>query len=363
MKLRSLLICVLATLLAACGAGNAPSASQATPSAVPAQAATCADGTWLFEHTLLATESVCVPHHPQRIAIADFAALDVMYTLQIPPVAVWGLLTSGWYANMVPELMPSINRYLGDARDLGAIPLNLEALAAAQPDMILINSLLVTEPDMYEQLSAIAPTVVKVESNTDDWREYMRFYGAVLNRTDEVERLLGEYAARLEALRTASGGSFDGQTVSLVQVNDPATLYLNFPSYRGWLPLRDVGFRPSDEQLALMEQAEDDNTPYIAFSNERIDLLETDYVVLMNAAFTQQDASAVEALYESYRNDPLWSTLPAVREGRFYLVDLAWQANGLISAHAVIDDMYRLFLGQEPAIPNPYMDQVDAPEQ
>ncbi|MDX1993219.1 MAG: iron-siderophore ABC transporter substrate-binding protein [bacterium] len=322
----------------------------------------CEAGFRAFDHEFLATDPLCVPEDPQRIVIADFAALDLMYTLDIAPVGVWNLLLNGWYANMVPELLPSLEAYVGDAADIGAIPLNVEAILAADPDLILVNSLLVPDDAAYEQLSAIAPTVVKNETNVDDWREYIRFYGEALNVAEETEALLADYEARLQALIADSNGAFDGQTASLIQVNDPATIYLNFPNYRGWVPLRDVGFVGSEAQLALMNQDDGDNTPNIPLSNEEVALLDTDYVILMNAAFAAEDSTANQELYEAYQTDPLWSALPAVQNGRFYLVDLAWQANGLISGHAVIDDMYRLFLNMEPTTPNPYLEQSEATE-
>ncbi len=311
----------------------------------------CEAGFRLFEHEFLATQPVCVPVNPQRIVIADFAAFDLMYTFDIAPVGMWNLLLDGWYANMVPELLPSMQAYVQDAADIGAIPLNLEAILATNPDLILVNSLLVADDAAYEQFSAIAPTIVKNETSTDDWREYTRFYGAALNISEETESLLAEYDARQATLIADSSGAFEGQSATLVQVNDPSTIYLSLPVYRGWLPLGEVGFTASEEQLTLAEEL---GTPDTPLSNEAVALLDTDYLILMNAAFAPEDSTANQALYESYQTDPLWSVLPAVRDGHFYLVDLAWQANGLISAHAVIDDMYRLFLEIEPTTPNPY---------
>jgi iron complex transport system substrate-binding protein len=326
------------------------------PATAVAQATiSCEQGFHAFDHTFLATDPVCIPEAPQRIVIADFAAFDLMYTLDIEPVGVWSLLLDGWYANMVPELLPSMEAYVSNAADIGAIPLNLEAILATDPDLILVNSLLVPDEATYEQLNAIAPTVVKTETSTDDWREYMRFYGEALNRMEETEALLAAYDTRQAALIADSNGAFAGQSATLVQVNDPATIYLSLPVYRGWLPLGEVGFTASEQQLALAEEL---GTPDTLLSTEAIALLDTDFLILMNAAFAAEDSTANQALYESYLTDPLWSTLPALQNGHFYLVDLAWQANGLISAHAVIDDMYRLFLAMEPSTPNPYADRI-----
>lgn len=349
--------CVLLAIMVLVILPPAP-ASQAyqagDPTATPA-ALTCDAGFRPFDNEFLATEPLCVPENPQRIVIADFAAFDLMYTLNIAPVGMWGLLLNGWYANMVPELLPSMQAYVSDAADIGAIPLNLEAILATDPDLILVNSLLIPDDSTYQQFSAIAPTVVKNETSTDDWREYMRFYGEALNVADATDALLAAYDARQAQLIVDSNGAFDGQSATLVQVNDPATIYLSLPVYRGWLPLGEVGFTASEAQLALAAEL---GTPDTPLSSEAVALLDTDYLILMNAAFAVEDSTANQALFDSYQADPLWSALPAVQNGHFYLVDLAWQANGLVSAHAVIDDLYRLFLDMEPSTPNPYADRV-----
>jgi iron complex transport system substrate-binding protein len=323
-------------------------------------AADCATGFRLFDDKFLATEPVCIPDKPQRIVIADFAAFDVMYSLNIKPVGYSSLLIFGWYSNMVPEMMPAIQTYLAEAEDVGGIPVNFESILATKPDLILLNGLLARDETVYKQFSAIAPTVVKNETNTDDWRNYIRFYAKVLNHTEDVEARLRSYDERQEQLRQDSSGMFAGKTISLVQVNDPATIYLNFPTYRGWLPLGELGFKASDAQLALVTAEKADDTPVVQLSTERIGLLNTDYVVLMNAAFDPETQGKNVALFDSYATDALWKQLPAVKNKRFYLVDLAWQANGLISAHAVLDDMYRLFLGRTPTTPNPYLSQLGA---
>jgi iron complex transport system substrate-binding protein len=322
-----------------------------------AQETQCEAGFRLLENEFLATDPVCVPENPQRIAVADFAAIDLMYTLNIPAVGVSRLLVNGWYSNMVPELLPSINDYLGDAADLGFVPLNLEAVLAADPDLILVNSLLVADAAFLDQLRQIAPVVVKRETNVDDWREYMRLYGDALNRAEDTEALIRAYDARLEALRTDAGDTFAGKTATLIQANDPNTIYLNLPTYRGWLPLGEFGFAPYAPQQEIEAPAPD--TPNILLSNELIQTINSDYIFIMNAAFVEDDSQAVRDLFASYTTDPLWSNLTAVQNGNLYLVDLAWQANGVVSAHAVIDDMYRLLLGMEPTTPNPYADRLD----
>ncbi len=318
----------------------------------------CEDGFRLFNHELLATDPVCIPDSPQRIVIGDFAAFDVMYTFDIPAVGYSQSMIFDWYENMVPELMPSITEYLGDAVDVGSFPVNFEAILEADPDLILLTGLLSRSDAIYEQFSAIAPTVVKTETNMGDWREAMRFYGEALNIAEDVDGLLADYETRLETLRTDSNGLFEGKTVSLVQINDPETILLMFPSYRGWLPLQDVGFIAPEAQVELMDADNDDHLPLIQLSNELVGLLDTDYIVLMNAAFDPENSAVNQELFASYETDPLWSMLPAVQAGHLVGVDMAWQANGLISAQAVIDDMYRLFLRSEPTTPNPYADRM-----
>lgn len=321
----------------------------------PAQAAqTCEAGFRLLENELLATDPVCIPELPQRIVIYDFAAFDVAYSLNVKPVAYSKFLIDNWYTNFVPELMPTFNGFLADVPDAGGFAPNLEVILSAKPDLILINSLIVRE-GVYDQLSKIAPTVVKEETNGADWRDMIRLYGDALGESTRTEILLDVYESRLQAFRADSKNQFDGKTASHIQANAPGELYLNYPTYRGYKVLSDVGFVVGSTFADYISQNPDaDNTPYLTMSEESVRYLDTEYIFMMNSTFDAESAEKIDALYAEYQSDPLWSQLTAVKNKKFFLVDLAWQANGVIAAHAVIDDMYRLLLETEPTIANPF---------
>ena len=89
----------------------------------------------------------------------------------------------------MPEPIPPLRTFLADARDVGeGFELGLEAVLQTRPDLILLPEYHAASPTVYEQFSAVAPTVVMAGINTEGWREHMRFYAEVLGREAEVER-------------------------------------------------------------------------------------------------------------------------------------------------------------------------------
>ena len=67
-----------------------------------------------------------------------------------------------------------------------------------------------------------------------------------------------------------------------MQAVDTSAVYLSFPNYRGWEPLRDAGFGASAAQGEVMDRAEAGSVDLL-LSNERLDLLGTDYLFFIGS--------------------------------------------------------------------------------
>jgi len=136
--------------------------------------------------------------------------------------------------------------YLGvsDVAPVGTVPEpDLEAIAALKPDLILGTES--RHSELYEQLSAIAPTVF-IASQADPWRENATLIGEALGREDEVAGLLT--GVDDECARLKSEYALDGQTVQLIRPRDETTLSLYGPvSFAGSL-LECVGFTIPDRE-------------------------------------------------------------------------------------------------------------------
>lgn len=132
-----------------------------------------------------------VSNRPSRIVALDSLPIDTVVTLGKTPV---GAAQAG-SADALPA-------YLGGGLDsttvVGSIAEpNLEAIAALQPDLILSSKQ--RHGDLYDALSAIAPTVFSV-SPAVDWQGTLRLFAEAMGETEAAEQKLSAFHARAAAL-------------------------------------------------------------------------------------------------------------------------------------------------------------------
>ena len=183
-KLVSLALALsLALSLAACSGG----ASSSTPTE-PSATVTVASLNGAKE-----TVEVAVPYDPQRIAVLDMAALDILDALGVGDRVVGTADTSLDY----------LQGYIGGGiADLGTIKeADLEAVMACDPDVIFIGGRLATS---YDALSEIAP-VVYLSTDTDlgvveSVRRNAATIASLFGLEDRVEELMAGFDGRIAAL-------------------------------------------------------------------------------------------------------------------------------------------------------------------
>src|SRR3546814_10186923 len=90
---------------------------------------------------------------------------------------------------------------------------NLEVIAALRPDLIIGNKS--RQEEVYQQLSAIAPTVFSTALR-GRWQENLMVYARALGREDEGQALLDSFDARTEAIATRLGDRLN-EAISLVR--------------------------------------------------------------------------------------------------------------------------------------------------
>lgn len=187
------------------------------------------DDAYTVEHAM---GSTVVDGTPERIVVIDSPHLDALVALGItPPV---GATESGAAAGFPPG-------YLADELDgttsvgLTMEP-DLEAIANLAPDLIIGAK--VRHEALYEQLSAIAPTVFSENSGTD-WQEQADITAAAVNRSDEMDTLLTAVSDR--AVEVGEKVGADGRTASIVRFR-PENFRLYGPSTFSGSILTQVGF-------------------------------------------------------------------------------------------------------------------------
>ncbi|SNS15501.1 iron complex transport system substrate-binding protein [Geodermatophilus pulveris] len=308
MRLRSLTTALIAaTALSACGTAAEDTADDTSEAAQ----ATTAPETRSVTHVLGTTE---VPADPQRVVTLDTPHLDTALSLGLTPVG-----------SVQSDVATGLPAYLGDRAQgielVGTIEEpELEAVAALEPDLILSSS--VRHEQIYDQLSAIAPTVFT--DYTDGWRAMFTTTADTLGRAADGEEALAGYDARAEEVGAAVGAA--GATASIVRFLPDETRIYGPETFSGSV-LTDVGF-------GLPELAYDEySMAYV--SAEQIDQADADVVFSTAygdpAATTQASVTAV------------WDFLEAVPDCAFAVDDDEWMLGiGLIGAENVLSDVETL---------------------
>jgi iron complex transport system substrate-binding protein len=316
-----LLVVVAAALLlvaglTACGDDSDDATTGSTGSnATNGETSTTASGEpRTVTHAMGETE---VPANPQRLVVLDSPFLDAAVALGVMPV---GSTEAAAGAGLSPYLLDRLD---GDIEIVGLIAEpNLEAVAAARPDLILGAK--VRHEALYDELSQIAPTVF-TESSGTNWRDGLKITADALGKSDEAEELLAEYDARANEIGETIGAS--GMTASIVRFLPGETRLYGPDTFSGSV-LTDVGFDLGDKGF--------DANPYsmAQISAEQIGMADADVIF----ATTYGGDRAATAFPQA---EALWKALPAVSSGnQFDVEDREWMLGiGLIGANLILDDI------------------------
>lgn len=196
------LAAVLGLSLTACGSGTASVPSTQPSAAVSQQVEETQTPETVTISSLNGSKETVeleVPYNPQRVAILDMAALDILDALGVGDRVVGTADTSLEY----------LQSYIGgDIANLGTIKeADLEAVMASEPDVIFIGGRLATS---YDALSEIAP-VVYLATDTElgvveSVRKNAATIAAIFGLEAEVEGLMAEFDARIAALQEFAAG-------------------------------------------------------------------------------------------------------------------------------------------------------------
>lgn len=326
----------LALLAAACGSdeatseASADSTSEASSNTTEPPASESSDTTneatagafpRTIEHAMGTTE---IPERPERVVVLDTGELDSVVALGITPVgAVRAPVEDGFLEYLSAETADT--ELVGEIRDL-----NLEAIVALDPDLILSSKN--RHEDLYDQLSAIAPTVF-TESVGVVWKENLLVHAEALGLEEQAEHLLADYETRAadvgDRLQAERG---ELPTISMVRFLPDETRLYQKASFIGTI-LEDVGL-PRPESQDVDEFA-------ATISAELLEMADGDVIL------TTHYGPADETTMDELTSNSLWEQLGAVQAGEVYEVaDDHWMLGiGIGAANLVLDDIEELLLG------------------
>ena len=249
---------------------------------------------------------------PERVVVLDTGEIDAMLALGTVPIGT--ATPNGTVPSYLqPQLQGSTN--------VGSLDgLRLEAIAALQPDLILGSQLRVD--DLYDQLSAIAPTVFSIRPGFP-WKENLLLAGAALGEETRATELLNDYQRRADTIRARFT---EPPTISLLRfMPDRIRLYGNL-SMIG-VVLRDVGLpRPANQNIEELATE---------ISPERISEADADWIFY--SGYGPRDGTAEGSVV----GGELWNRLGAVQGGTARPVDdeVWFLGLGPLGASRVLDDL------------------------
>lgn len=279
------LACLLlapALLLAACGSDGGSDEASTTGGGEPAAEAGAFPVT--IPHAFGETT---IDEEPARVVAWGWGSADAAIALGVSPVAISHQEYGGDEEGVLPWVREAIEE--GDLEMPTILPNAtdppFEAIAAAQPDLILAVYSGITDTD-YEKLSQIAPTVAYPDQAwSTPWRDTIEIVGTALGQPDEAAELLADIDAQVSEQADAHP-ELEGKSVAMV-----------WPTYDDFYV-----YKPADSRVAFTldlglvsapsvdELASGDDTFYYTLSQERLGDLTSDILV----SYADTDAQAAE---------------------------------------------------------------------
>ncbi|MGM7723997.1 ABC transporter substrate-binding protein [Metabacillus sp. Hm71] len=312
-------------LLAACGnnATEEGTESQGAEGGTDAKA----EETYTIEHAMGSTE---IKGTPKKVVILTNEGTEALLSMGVKPVgAVQSWLGEPWYDHIADDMK--------DVEVVGTeSEVNVEAIAALQPDLIIGNKM--RQEKIYDKLSAIAPTVF-AETLRGDWQENFKLYAKALNREEEGNKVIEDFEARITELKETAGDKLN-QEVSVVRFMAGLTRVYYTDTFSGVI-FDKLGLKHSSSVQELFADNPDDLFVR-EVGKEVIPKMDADLLFY----FTYAPPGDTEATKteEEWTNDPLWKNLNVVKEGKAYKVDDAiWNtAGGVIAANKLLDDLEKI---------------------
>ncbi|QJW35644.1 iron-siderophore ABC transporter substrate-binding protein [Cellulosimicrobium protaetiae] len=290
-------LAVLALAACSSGDGSGDDADQGDPSA------SGTEGAEAFPVTIpTAFGDVEIPEEPTRVVALGWGDAETALALGVQPVGA-----SDWLAFGGDGVGPWLaDAYTESPEIIGTLEPSYEQIAVLDPDVIL-DTKSSGDPERYERLSEIAPTIGIPEGGEaylTPMEDQVGMIAAALGRSDAGEQLLAEVDDAFAAARDEHP-EFDGKTAVIGSYWAEGFGAYVSTSARGEF-IQGLGFstKPEIDEAAGEEFSANLGT-------ENVDLLDADLTVIQPIGFTAAD---VEAL-------PIFQTVPSVADGRYVVFD------------------------------------------
>jgi len=324
---RPVLLSTLALSLAAC------SQEESEPAAAAQESTGSTQGAWPRTITHAAGETV-VESAPTRIVSTSVTLTGSMLAAGVPVVGSGTAAISelsdanGWFSQWADVAVEQ------GIDPLYSLDVDLEAVAAAAPDLIIGSAKGGdSSAEVYEQLSALAPTIL-LRYDDQTWQEVTTEIGAATGHEDGARAAIDEFAAKLDGA-SATMTAPDGDVAALVFNGLSQTS-------RFWTPESAQGALLADAGFSLLQVP----TELGSVQDGRADVVD---VTVENLATVLADASAIvlfsadESTVAEFVAAPTLSSLPAVASDSVVAAGLDSFRLDAYSASNVLDRLVTSF--------------------
>ncbi|PWJ47725.1 ABC-type Fe3+-hydroxamate transport system, substrate-binding protein [Quadrisphaera granulorum] len=256
-----------------------------------------------------------------------------MYATEADHALVLGLPVVAAYSPNGKDFPP----YQGD-RLKGATPISsypepdLDAITSAEPDLILVASTDLYEPDVIDMLRKIAPVRAMADDSQDDWPTALRGLAELVDRTDVAEQFIADYDARSARLRERVQERWGGSSFAYVGplgggqfwVGEATMLVSTILHEEMGLPFASA-VPPSIAERRL------------DISYEELSMLEDADLLLVRTNPDEGGIAIDTAQLQEFQSAPLWDRLPAVAAGHVFLNDVYLYYTSPLTAQANLD--------------------------
>lgn len=254
---------------------------------------------------------ITVPAEPERIAVLTAGLAGYLFTLDAP-IAITDTRVLG-VTNLDGGFPPAWAEK-AQAQGTEELPagetLNIEAIAQAEPDLIIgggqgFSAVLAEEA--YDQLAEIAPTVL-IPSSVNTWQGELEAVADAAGESEKVDDLMQAYEDKVAEVSDAI--TVPGSPVSYLlslSTNEPA-----FIPQTAALPelLSTVGFDADD----VLAKADD---PELYGSGDSF-IVSNELLAQVGDAPVMFVVPVAGRSLEDLQQDPLYTSLPAFESGQVY---------------------------------------------
>lgn len=294
-------------LLGACSAPASSTSQTASSKQSTSEENATQSSTRTITHDLGSTE---VPDQPKRIVVLEQGFTQTVAELQVKPVGVAD--------DNKPERFPQDTlAYIEGYTSVGTrSEPNLEVIRTLEPDLIIADTS--RHSNVYEELSAIAPTIVfkNDTANYSDIINSTQAIGEALGKVDETTAMLAEHQQQLDNVKQSINSN---QSVLIIAADEEAS--------NSFQVRTDQAFHTSFLQaLGLNYALTDAEEVSQLMTTEQLLAIDPDQLLIL---INEDDPSVLAG----QKDNLLWNQLKAVQTGKAHEVELAkWSRQRSIPA-------------------------------